>query len=154
MKTGSVSIIGALLIVGGIFAGGCSSVVTHTEFHGQKLTETGAEQVAHIHSDIWGIYFLGFQSCPVITGSYKNPGGFRLFRDTVTPGTAADMVAVKSRDLGADTVINLKTDWESGWQAYTLIFWLKEAQASGTALVGLPEEAAAETPAAVPEESP
>ena len=52
----------ALLGALGIIILGCSSIVTTSKFHGQQLTETGAETVAHIHSDIWGIYFLGFLS--------------------------------------------------------------------------------------------
>ena len=122
---------GAVMMAGS----GCSSIVTTSKFHGQELTESAAEPVAHIHSDIWGIYFLGFQSCPIITGSDKNPGSFRLFRDTVTTNTAVEMVMKKSRELGATTVTDLKTDWDSTWQTFTLIFWLKEAQSSGNAVI-------------------
>ena len=124
----------------GIIIMGCSSIVTTSKFHGQQLTEIGAEPVAHIHSDIWGIYFLGFQSCPVITGSYKNPGSYHFFRDTVTTNTASEMVTEKSREMGATAVTDLDTDWDSSWQTFTLIFWLKEAQASGNAVIIPPEE--------------
>ena len=130
----------ALLGALGIIILGCSSIVTTSKFHGQQLTETGAETVAHIHSDIWGIYFLGFQSCPVITGSYKNPGSYHFFRDTVDTNTASEMITEKSREMGATTVTDLDTDWDSSWQTFTLIFWLKEAQASGNAVIILPEE--------------
>ena len=132
----TMTLLGAL----GIIILGCSSIVTTSKFHGQQLTETGAETVAHIHSDIWGIYFLGFQSCPVITGSYKNPGSYHFFRDTVDTNTASQMVTEKSREMGATTVTDLDTDWDSSWQTFTLIFWLKEAQASGNAVIILPEE--------------
>jgi len=132
----TMTLLGAL----GIIILGCSSIVTTSKFHGQQLTETGAETVAHIHSDIWGIYFLGFQSCPVITGSYKNPGSYHFFRDTVDTNTASEMVTEKSREMGATTVTDLDTDWDSSWQTFTLIFWLKEAQASGNAVIIPPEE--------------
>ena len=132
----TMTLLGAL----GIIILGCSSIVTTSKFHGQQLTETGAETVAHIHSDIWGIYFLGFQSCPVITGSYKNPGSYHFFRDTVDTNTASQMVTEKSREMGATTVTDLDTDWDSSWQTFTLIFWLKEAQASGNAVTIPPEE--------------
>jgi len=132
----TMTLLGAL----GIIILGCSSIVTTSKFHGQQLTETGAETVAHIHSDIWGIYFLGFQSCPVITGSYKNPGSYHFFRDTVDTNTASQMVTEKSREMGATTVTDLDTDWDSSWQTFTLIFWLKEAQASGNAVIIPPEE--------------
>ena len=132
----TMTLLGAL----GIIILGCSSIVTTSKFHGQQLTETGAETVAHIHSDIWGIYFLGFQSCPVITGSYKNPGSYHFFRDTVDTNTASEMVTEKSREMGATTVTDLDTDWDSSWQTFTLIFWLKEAQASGNAVIILQEE--------------
>ena len=133
---------GTMVFLGilGIFILGCSSIVATSEFSGQQLTETGDEPVAHIHSDIWGIYFLGFQSCPVITGSYKEPGSYHLFRDTVDTNTAAGMVTEKSKEMGATAVTDLKTDWDSNWQTFTLIFWLKEAQASGNAVIILPEE--------------
>jgi len=130
----------ALLGALGIIILGCSSIVTTSKFHGQQLTETEAETVAHIHSDIWGIYFLGFQSCPVITGSYKKPGSYHFFRDTVDTNTASEMVTEKSREMGATTVTDLDTDWDSSWQTFTLIFWLKEAQASGNAVIILQEE--------------
>lgn len=118
-----------------ILSPGCSSIVTTSEFHGQELIEFGAEPVAHIHSDIWGIYFLGFQSCPVITGSYLEPGSYHFFRDTVSTNTAAEMVMKESRELSATTVTNLKTDWDSSWQTFSLFFWLKEAQSSGNAVI-------------------
>ena len=130
----------ALLGALGIIILGCSSIVTTSKFHGQQLTETEAETVAHIHSDIWGIYFLGFQSCPVITGSYKKPGSYHFFRDTVDTNTASEMVTEKSRKMGATTVTDLDTDWDSSWQTFTLIFWLKEAQASGNAVIIPPED--------------
>ncbi len=121
-------------IVALILAAGCSTVVTTNDFSGLALGESGARPVAHIHSDIWGIYFLGFESCPVITGSRKEPGGWHFFKNTATTASAAGMVMEESRKLGADSVLNLKTDWDSSWQSYTLIFWLKEAQASGSAV--------------------
>lgn len=125
----SLPALAALLI-----ATGCSSIESTSDFKGNELTETGARPVAHLHSDIWGIYFLGFESCPVITGDHQDPGGWRLFRHTVSPNTAAEMVLEESRKQEADAVIDLKTDWDSSWQAFTLIFWLKEAQASGNAV--------------------
>jgi len=118
-----------------LIAAGCSSIDSTSDFKGNQLTETGARPVSHIHSDIWGIYFLGFESCPVITGSYSEPGDWHLFSHTVSPNTAAEMVLEESRKQGADAVIDLKTDWDSSWQAATLIFWLKEAQASGNAVI-------------------
>jgi hypothetical protein len=118
-----------------ILAAGCSTVVTTNEFSGLFLGESGTRPLAHIHSDIWGIYFLGFESCPVITGSKSKPGRFHFFRHTASTAAAAEMVMEESRKLGADSVLNLKTDWDSSWQAYTLIFWLKEAQASGSAVL-------------------
>ncbi|MFH1038148.1 MAG: hypothetical protein V1789_05705 [PVC group bacterium] len=126
--------VGLIGMAAGIIAA-CSSVDVTSDLHDQQLTETGATSLAHIHSDIWGIYFLGFESCPVITGSYREPGSYHFFRHTVSPGTAAGMVTGKSRELGAAKTIDLTTDWYSGWQTYTLIFWLKEAQASGNALI-------------------
>ena len=90
--------IGAMAVV----ISGCSSIVTTSEFHGQELTESESEPVAHIHSDIWGIYFLGFQSCPVITGSYKDPGSYHFFRDTVTTNTAAEILGEKKPGTGGD----------------------------------------------------
>ncbi len=132
----TMTLLGAL----GIIILGCSSIVTTSEFSGQMLTENGDEPVAHIHSDIWGIYFLGFQSCPVITGSYKKPGSYHFFRDTVDTNTAARMVTEKSKEMGATAVTDLDTDWDSSWQTFTLIFWLKEAQASGNAVILSEEE--------------
>lgn len=142
-----------------ILAAGCSTVVTTNEFSGLALGESGARPLAHVHSDIWGIYFLGFESCPVITGSSRDPGSFHFFRNTATTAAAAGMVMEESRKLGADSVLNLKTDWDSSWQSYTLLFWLKEAQASGSAVIldrepGEIEPASSETgtPPARPEE--
>jgi hypothetical protein len=116
-------------------AAGCSSVISTSDFSGVALSSCGARPVAHVHSDIWGIYFLGFESCPVITGSASHPGSFHFFRNYATTNAAAEMVLEESRDLGADAVLDLKTDWDSSWQPYTLIFWLKEAQASGNAVL-------------------
>jgi hypothetical protein len=148
--------LGTMVFLGilGIFILGCSSIVTTSEFSGQMLTETGDEPVAHIHSDIWGIYFLGFQSCPVITGSYKEPGSYHFFRDTVDTNTAAGMVTEKSKEMGATAVIDLETDWDSSWQTFTLIFWLKEAQASGNAVILAGEEDEEEIEVEVTEETP
>nr|HPJ73139.1 hypothetical protein [bacterium] len=118
-----------------------------------------SEVVAHIHSDIWGIYFLGFECMPLITGSRSDPGSYHFFRDTVSTNSAASMVTEKSEELGADTVTDLTTDWSSEWQTYTLLFWLKEAQASGNAVITrkgdpedlpAPEGAATEPPPATP----
>ena len=114
---------------------GCSSVISTSDFSGVALSSCGARPVAHVHSDIWGIYFLGFESCPVITGSASNPGSFHLFRNYATTNDAAEMVLEESRGQGADAVLDLKTDWDSSWQPYTLILWLKEAQASGNAVL-------------------
>ena len=125
----SLPLLAALLITAG-----CSSIDSTSDFKGNQLTGTGARPVAHIHSDVWGIYFLGFESCPVITGSCSDPGDWHFFKHTVSPNTAAEMVLEESRQQGADAVIDLKTDWDSSWQAATLIFWLKEAQASGNAV--------------------
>lgn len=127
---------GAALIV----AVGCSSIVSTSNLSGSGLSATGARSVAHLHSDIWGIYFLGFESCPVITGSYSKPGSYHFFRNTATTNAAAEMVLEESRKMGADAVLDLKTDWDSSWQAATLIFWLKEAQASGNAVILAGEE--------------
>jgi len=138
----------------GLIISSCSSVITTSEFHGLQITETGDEPVAHIHSDIWGIYFLGFQSCPVITGSYKNPGSYHFFRDTVDTNTASEMVTEQAREMGATAVTDLETDWDSSWQAYTLIFWLKEAQASGNAVILAGEEDEEEIEVEVTEETP
>jgi uncharacterized protein YceK len=138
----TMAVLGAL----GIIILGCSSIVTTSKFHGQHLTESEAETVAHIHSDIWGIYFLGFQSCPVITGSYKNPGSYHFFRDTVDTNTASEMVTEKSREMGATAVTDLDTDWDSSWQTVTLIFWLKEAQASGNAVIIPSEDESSKSP--------
>ena len=113
---------------------GCSSIESTSDFKQNKLSEGGAQPIAHIHSDIWGIYFLGFESFPVITGSSSEPGEWHWFRHTVSPSAAAEMVFDESRRQEADAVINLKTDWDSSWQTATLIFWLKEAQASGSAI--------------------
>ncbi len=130
----SKTIIPGLLGLTAWVAAGCSSVFVTSELHDQQLTESGARPVAHVHSDIWGIYFLGFESCPVITGSCREPGSWHFFRDTVSPDSAVGMVTEKSRELGALKTVDLTTDWYSGWQSYTLIFWLKEAQASGNAV--------------------
>ncbi len=78
---------GALLLVAG-----CSSVVSTSDISGVALSNCGARPVAHVHSDIWGIYFLGFESCPVITGSASHPGSFHLFRNYATTNAAAEMV--------------------------------------------------------------
>ncbi len=136
-----LKVVVAVALVG---AAGCSSVISTTDLGGSGLGETGLRPVAHIHSDIWGIYFLGFESCPVITGSTRRPGSYHFFRNIATTNAAAEMVLEESRKLGADTVIDLKTDWESNWQPYTLIFWLKEAQASGNAVIRGEEDRAAE----------
>jgi hypothetical protein len=101
--------------------------------------------VAHIHSDIWGIYFLGLESCPIITGSASQPGSYHYFRNIASTNSAVEMVLEESRNLGADAVLDLKTDWDSSWQAYTLIFWLKEAQASGNAVLLRGDEGDQET---------
>lgn len=118
-----------------LISAGCSSVISTTNLSGSELSDSGARPVAHIHSDIWGIYFLGFESCPVITGSASKPGSYHFFRNIATTNSAAEMVLKESRKLGADAVIDLKTDWDSSWQSYTLLFWLKEAQASGNAVI-------------------
>ncbi len=129
------SVIAALVGAAMILSSGCSSIVATSDLNGQALTGPGAESLAHIHSDVWGIYFLGFESCPVITGSYQEPGNWHLFRHTVSPNTAAEMVTKKSKELGATAVTDLKTDWDSSWQTFSLFFWLKEAQASGNAVI-------------------
>ena len=127
----------ALLVLSaaGITAVACSSIESTSNFGGTEVAESGARPVSHLHSDIWGIYFLGFESCPVITGSYREPGSYHFFRHTVRPGTAAEMVLEESRKQGADAVLDLKTDWDSSWQTFSIFFWLKEAQASGNAVV-------------------
>ncbi|MEA1926589.1 MAG: hypothetical protein U9N73_00155 [Candidatus Auribacterota bacterium] len=56
------------------------------------------------------------------------------------------MVTEKSREIGATAVTDLKTDWESNWQTVTLIFWLKEAQASGNAVILPPGEEVIDIP--------
>ncbi len=123
-----------------VFGVGCSSVISTSDLSGVALSSCGARPVAHIHSDIWGIYFLGLESCPIVTGSAGQPGSYHLFRDYATTNAAAEMVLEESRQLGADAVLNLKTDWDSSWQFHTLIFWLKEAQASGSAVILSGEE--------------
>lgn len=132
MKKGTFTAL--FLATAAVTVPGCSSIQMTSNMNGRRLTEGDTVPEAHIHSDVWGIYFLGFQCLPVITGSARDPGSFHFFKDTVTTNAAAEMVTRKSEELGAGTVTDLTTDWSSSWQTYTLLFWLKEAQASGNAV--------------------
>ena len=86
------------------FACGCSTVESSHDFRGVKV-DGNENPVAVLAIENSGWYFLG--CIPIITGDPDNPGGFRLFTDTVTLENNVKMLANKAHEEKATNIANL-----------------------------------------------
>ena len=111
---------------------GCSSVESGTKFSGMYVTENKAVPVAHINGNVWGAYLFGVM--PFLAGNTFNVGKSAYFKDTINVGDAVSMVTRAARGLEATKVIDIQTSYTTEWLWYSLIFWKKEIQVSGTAI--------------------
>ena len=115
---------------------GCAvvEVVPPRHLHGQK-GEPGTTPVAHIQARVWGRYLFKF--IPILTGNPRRPDlpGMPLpFRHTVKLDDVMDMVAKRSRELGADELRDVVSNGLSGWNPFTVVFWINEYQVSANAV--------------------
>jgi len=86
----------------------CSSVNIQKDLNDQKLSlSDNYSPVAQITTYNYGYKFLSL--VPLCGGDPANTGRFTLFRDTVTVKNMTDVLIDQSKDLGADTVLNLTT---------------------------------------------
>ncbi len=111
---------------------GCSSVESGTKFSGMYVTENKAVPLAHINGTVWGVYMFG--ALPLFSGNTFNIGKSAYFKDTINISDAVSMVTRTGRGLEATKVIDIQTDYTTEWLWYSLIFWKKEIQVSGTAI--------------------
>ena len=94
-----------------------------------------ATPVAHLEARVWGWYLFKF--IPILTGNPRRPGwsGIPLpFSHTVKLENVMDMLAKKSRELGADELHDVVSNGLSAWQPLTLVLWLNEYQVSANAV--------------------
>jgi len=118
--------------------GGCATVtvVPKEQLAEQRLTG-GAEPIAHIYADNWGIYL--FKYVPIATGSLSRPGAFRWptwFSDQVQIENLVQKVSDESKRLGGTVLTDLRTRDRSYWMGYwwlTWPFWLNEFEVSANA---------------------
>ena len=120
-----------LPVICAVIFSGCSTIETTSRFNGRQLSASDSTPVAHVHADIWGIYIFNW---PLITGSPNKIGDITFFKNTVTVNDVIAMVINESKELDATKIIDLQSDWDSAWKVWTLIFWVKEAQASCNAI--------------------
>ena len=83
---------------------GCCTVESSHDFRGVKV-DGSSEPVAVLAIENSGWYLLG--CIPIITGNPDNPGGVKLFSDTVTLENNIKMLANKAVEEKASTVANL-----------------------------------------------
>ncbi|QSH41452.1 hypothetical protein P0136_07975 [Lentisphaerota bacterium ZTH] len=111
---------------------GCSSLETTEKFNSLGISTAKTKPVAHVNVDIWGVFL--FNSIPIMSGSVNTAGKLSAFMDTVTLDNAMLMMTRRARGIGASKVLNVTSDIRSYWLWYTLLFWCREVQVSGTAV--------------------
>lgn len=121
-------------------ASGCASVhiVPPSKLHEQQLAP-GAKPIAHVYVDCWGIYL--FQMVPLITGNIDGSGlglPFHLFTDSVRVDAVVERASGEAQRRGGTLLTDLQTRDRSYWIAWTLLFWLKEFEASANVSVQTP----------------
>jgi hypothetical protein len=122
-----------LVAIGAAFViTGCSSLETTRKFNGLGVAPARTQPIAHINSDIWGCFLLN--SIPIFCGSVNSAGKMAAFTDTATVDNAMLMATRRARGIGASKFIDINSKVESRWLWYTLIFWIREVQISGTAI--------------------
>jgi len=86
----------------------CSSVNVQKDLNNQKLSLSNSHTpIAQITTYNYGYKFLSL--VPLCGGDPANTGTFTLFRDTVTVENMTDVLIDQSKELGADTILNLTT---------------------------------------------
>ena len=121
----------AVVAVGPMVLGsGCASIQVAQKFNDQQITTDSAAPVAHIHGNTWGFYLLPI--VPLLTGDTVSPGNIAVGKDTVTVGSAVDMVTAKSKALGATKTTDLCSS-TSSLPVVPPIIWLKSVHVSGNA---------------------
>ena len=112
---------------------GCSTVRTTQTFNGMGMTTAPKVQtVAHINSQIYGAYL--FNAFPIFSGSPNDTGKSAAFKDTVTLDNGMYLLTRAAREDGANRVIDVQSRYSSNWVPYSLIFWVREIEVSGTAV--------------------
>ena len=94
----------------------------------------GMDVVAHLHSNTWGLNFLG--RYPYLSGGIDEEGQpkWTYWQDNARVETAVALIRAEARRLGATHLIDLKSNWISEWIQFTLLFWIAEAEVSATAI--------------------
>ncbi|MCP3967022.1 MAG: hypothetical protein GY750_13935 [Lentisphaerae bacterium] len=111
---------------------GCSSLETTDHFNSLGVATSRTKPIAHINVNIWGVFL--FNSIPIMSGSVNSAGKLSAFMDTATLDNAMLMMTRRARGIGASKVLDVSSDVRSYWLWYTLLFWCREAQVSGTAI--------------------
>jgi len=114
----------------------CSSVDPSNRFNGQQLTLPSLATVtpiAHVNASVWGFYFFKW---PIMSGSTLKPGEVVFFEDTATRiGPITDMITYESGKLGANTLVDLQSKKDSIWIAPLFVFFVRQIEMSGNALL-------------------
>lgn len=110
---------------------GCASTQVADRLNGQKISNAPkTDNVAHVHGSNWGIYCLNI---PLLSGCVDNPGSIVWLKDTVNVPEVTRMVTAKSKELGADSTVDLKSNASSLWIMPTLVLFFREVEVSGNA---------------------
>lgn len=124
-------IVALAAITAGLFIQGCASTQVADELNGQKIsTCPKAQNVAHVYGDNWGIYCL---SIPLLSGSIDKPGSIVWMQDTVNVKAVTKMVTARSKELGADSTVDLKSNASSFWIMPGIVLFFRSVEVSGNA---------------------
>ena len=122
----------AACVISAVALSACSSFEIGSNTNEVKFTTGGAETLAHVNADIWGVYVFGL---PVISGSSVEPGKCVVFSDTVDTGNAVSFLTRNARKkLNASTIVDVQSERTTGWLVPTLFFFYRDVQVSGNVL--------------------
>ncbi len=122
--------LGIAAVTAGLISG-CAQVQVADDLSGQKLTTGTNKDVSHIYASNWGLYCV---SIPLITGSTENPGSTVWMQDTVKVKPVVKMLTAKSKELGAERTLDIKSNANSTWIMPTFVLFIENVEVSGNAV--------------------
>jgi len=114
-----------------VLGSGCSSVVMAQKFNGMAPVLEDVRPVAHVNSQISGLYFLGF--LPVFSGTVMSSNTTSIFTDTATIDNAFFQMNIAAKNAGANAVLNVTTMTDKSMVVPFLFTW-NRATSCGTAV--------------------